>query len=110
MAVKPIQLRDADFVRSIERGLAVIAALGHPGGGLTLAEVARAIGVTRASARRTLLTLEGLRYPRTDGRRFTLTPQLLAVGHGYRSRLALPGFPRPHLQELTAATDEFCAV
>jgi len=33
-------VRDADFVRSIERGLAVIAALGHPGRGLTVAEVA----------------------------------------------------------------------
>ena len=110
MADQPIQLRDADFVRSIERGLAVISALGHPGGGLTLAEVARAIGVTRASARRTLLTLEQLGYLRTDGRRFTLTPKLLDLGHGYRSGLALPDVARPHLQQLMEATDEFCSV
>ena len=106
----PLQLRDADFVRSIERGLAVIAALGHPGGGLTLAEVARAIGVTRASARRTLLTLEQLGYLRSDERRFTLTPKLLDLGHGYRSGLALPDVARPHLQQLMEATDEFCSV
>ena len=110
MADQPIQLRDADFVRSIERGLAVISALGRPGGGLTLAEVARAIGVTRASARRTLLTLEQLGYLRTDGRRFTLTPKLLDLGHGYRSGLALPDVARPHLQQLMEATDEFCSV
>jgi IclR family transcriptional regulator, pca regulon regulatory protein len=102
--------RDADYVRSIERGLAVIAALGHPGGGLTVADVARAIGVTRASARRTLLTLEQLGYLRCDERLFTLTPKLLDVGHGYRAGLALPDVARPHLQQLMEATDEFCSV
>jgi IclR family pca regulon transcriptional regulator len=110
MADQPIQPRDADFVRSIERGLAVISALGHPGGGLAVADVARAIGVTRASARRTLLTLEQLGYLRSDGRRFTLTPKLLDLGHGYRSGLALPDVARPHLQQLMEATDEFCSV
>jgi IclR family transcriptional regulator, pca regulon regulatory protein len=106
----PTRERDADYVRSIERGLAVIAALGHPGGGLTVAEVARAIGVTRASARRTLLTLEELGYLRCEDRRFTLTPKLLDVGHGYRAGLALPDVARPHLQQLTEVTDEFCSV
>jgi IclR family pca regulon transcriptional regulator len=110
MAGEPIKLRDADYVRSIERGLAVIAALGHPGGGLTVAEVARAIGVTRASARRTLLTLEQLGYLRCDGRLFRLTPRVLDLGHGYRSGLALPDVARPHLQQLMEATDEFCSV
>jgi IclR family pca regulon transcriptional regulator len=110
MPSTPIKLRDADYVRSIERGLAVIAGLGHPGGGLTVAEVARAVGVTRASARRTLLTLEQLGYLRCDDRRFTLTPKLLDLGHGYRAGLALPDVARPHLQQLMEATDEFCSV
>jgi IclR family pca regulon transcriptional regulator len=110
MADEPIKLRDADYVRSIERGLAVIAALGHPGGGLTVADVARAIGVTRASARRTLLTLEQLGYLRCDGRLFALTPKVLGLGHGYRSGMALPEVARPHLQQLMEATDEFCSV
>jgi IclR family transcriptional regulator, pca regulon regulatory protein len=110
MVDEPIKLRDADYVRSIERGLAVIAALGQPGGGLTLADVARAIGVTRASARRTLLTLERLGYVRCDDRLFALTPKVLDLGHGYRSGMALPEVARPHLQQLMEATDEFCSV
>ena len=110
MSAEPLHPRDPDFVRSIERGLAVIAALGHPGAGLAVADVARAIGVTRASARRTLLTLEQLGYLRCDEHRFTLTPKLLDVGHGYRSGLALPDVARPHLQQLMEATDEFCSV
>ena len=98
-----------DFVRSIERGLAVIARSGTR----RRADGRRgraAIGVTRASARRTLLTLEQLGYLRCDGRRFTLTPKLLDLGHGYRSGLALPDVARPHLQQLMEATDEFCSV
>ncbi len=110
MPAAPLHSRDPDYVRSIERGLAVIAALGHPGPGLTVADVARAIGVTRASARRTLLTLEQLGYLRCDEHRFTLTPKLLDVGHGYRAGLALPDVARPHLQQLMEATDEFCSV
>jgi len=104
------QLSDRDYVRSLERGLAVIRTLGHPGPGLTLAEVARELGATRASARRTLLTLEGLGYLRAADRRFTLTPKVLELGHGYRSGLALPDVARPHLQQLMQHTDEFCSV
>jgi IclR family transcriptional regulator, pca regulon regulatory protein len=48
---------DRDFLRTLERGLEVIRALGHPGPGMTLADVARAIGANRASARRSLLGL-----------------------------------------------------
>jgi IclR family pca regulon transcriptional regulator len=102
--------RNADFVQSIERGLAVISVLGRPGPGLTLSEVARAIAVSRASARRTLLTLERLGYLHCDDRLFTLTPKLLDLGHGYRAGLGLPDVARPHLQKLMEATDEFCSV
>jgi IclR family transcriptional regulator, pca regulon regulatory protein len=104
------RLRERDFVRSLERGLAVIAALGRPGPGLTLPEVARAIGANRPGARRALATLEQLGYVRRDERRFSLTPKVLDLGHGYRSGLALPDVARPHLQRLLEATDEFCSI
>jgi IclR family pca regulon transcriptional regulator len=104
------EVSDRDFVRSLERGLAVIRTLGRPGPGLTLAEVARELSATRASARRTLLTLEGLGYLRVTDRRFTLTARVLELGHGYRSGLALPDVARPHLQQLMQQTDEFCSV
>jgi len=104
------RLRERDFVRSLERGLAVIAALGRPGPGLTLPEIARAIGANRPGARRALATLEQLGYVRRDERRFSLTPKVLDLGHGYRSGLALPDVARPHLQRLLEATDEFCSI
>jgi IclR family transcriptional regulator, pca regulon regulatory protein len=104
------ELPERDFVRSLERGLAVIGALGRPGPGLTLSEVALAIGVNRASARRTLVTLEQLGYVRCDERRFSLMPKVLGLGHGYRASLALPDVARPHLQRLLETTDEFCSI
>ena len=50
-------VRSADFVQSLERGLAVIRAFDRAHPELTLSEVAAATGVTRAAARRFLLTL-----------------------------------------------------
>jgi IclR family pca regulon transcriptional regulator len=101
---------DRDFVRSLERGLDAIRTLGRPGPGLTLTEAADELNLTRASARRTLQTLEDLGYLRNDDRRYTLTPKVLSLGHGYRSGLALPDIARPHLQQLMHDTDEFCSV
>ena len=67
-------------MQSLERGLAVIRALSDPGPGLTLSDVGRATGLTRAAARRFLLTLEELGYVRSVDRRFTLTPRVLELG------------------------------
>src|SRR5262245_21150646 len=104
------EVGDRDYVRALERGLAVIRALGDPGPGMTVSEVARELHATRASARRTLVTLERLGYLRADERRFPLTPKVLELGYGYRAGLALPDVARPHLQDLMHETDEFCSM
>jgi IclR family pca regulon transcriptional regulator len=57
---------------------------------MTLADAARELHATRASARRTLLTLEGLGYLRLDDRHYTLTPKVLSLGHGYRRASRCP--------------------
>lgn len=101
---------DRDFVRSLERGLEVIRALGHPGPGMTLADVARAIGANRASTRRSLLALEELGYVRSNGRLFALTAKVLSLGYGYRAQLPLPEVARPHLQRLMEETGEFSSL
>ena len=68
----PKRRRSNDFVQSLERGLAVIRAFGPDRTRLTLSEVAREAGLTRAAARRFLLTLVELGYVRSDGREFSL--------------------------------------
>jgi IclR family pca regulon transcriptional regulator len=75
------------FVQSLERGLAVIRAFDAAHPQRTLSEVARETGLTRAAARRFLLTLADLGYVRADARRFALTPRVLDLGYAYLSSL-----------------------
>lgn len=98
--------RETHFVQSLERGLSVIAAFGPNSPELTLSEVARATGLTRAAARRFLLTLVDLGYMRFDGKLFRLAPKVLGLGYAYLSSLSLPGIAEPHLEELVRRTRE----
>jgi len=102
--------RGADFVQSLERGLAVIRAFDGTHPEMTLSEVAAATGVTRAAARRFLLTLVALGYVRADGRHFSLTPRLLELGYAYLSSLSLPQIAMPHLEALVAEVNESSSV
>lgn len=100
------QVRNSDFVQSLDRGLAVIRAFGPDRERLSLSEVARATGLTRAATRRFLLTLVKLGYVRNDGREFSLRPRVLELGYAYLSGLAMPEIAAPHLEELVARVRE----
>jgi IclR family transcriptional regulator, pca regulon regulatory protein len=98
------------FLQGLERGLAVIRAFSADAPSLTLSEVARAVGITPATARRILLTLEELGYVRSDSRRFSLTPRVLALGWAYLSSLDLGELAGPFMEELSAKTRESCSI
>ncbi|MGH9087931.1 MAG: IclR family transcriptional regulator [Acidimicrobiales bacterium] len=102
--------RRADFVQSLERGLAVIRAFGPERSRLTLTEVAHATGLTRAAARRFLLTLTELGYVRSDGREFSLRPRVLELGYAYLSGMSLPEVAQPHMEELVARVRESSSI
>src|ERR1022692_3305922 len=104
------QPRNSDFVQSLDRGLAVIRAFGPDRERLSLSEVARATGLTRAADRRFLLTLVRLGYVRSDGREFSLRPRVLELGYAYLSGLALPEVAEPHLEELSAKLHESSSI
>jgi IclR family pca regulon transcriptional regulator len=95
-----------DFVQSLARGLAVIRAFDAQHPELSLSDVARRTGLTRAASRRFLLTLESLGYVRSDGRDFALTPRVLELGFSYLSSLSLPEVVQPHLERLSREVDE----
>lgn len=95
-----------EFVQSFARGLAVIRAFDADHPRLTLSEVAARAEVTRAAARRFLLTLEHLGYVRSTGRAFELTPRVLDLGFSYLSALSLPEVVQPHLERLSREVDE----
>lgn len=104
------QVRNSDFVQSLDRGLAVIRAFGPDRERLSLSEVARATGLTRAATRRFLLTLVKLGYMRNDGREFSLRPRVLELGYAYLSGLAMPEVAAPHLEELVAEVRESSSI
>ncbi|WP_086852880.1 IclR family transcriptional regulator domain-containing protein [Amycolatopsis kentuckyensis] len=102
--------RGAHHVQSLERGLAVIKAFHAGASELTLSDVARATGLTRAAARRFLLTLADLGYVRTDGKYFSLTARVLELGYAYLSSMTLPEVAQPHLEHLSARVHESSSV
>jgi IclR family pca regulon transcriptional regulator len=102
--------RSPEFVQSLERGLAVIRAFDTDRRSLTLSDVARETGLSRASARRFLHTLVELGYVATDGREFMLRPAILDLGYAYLSSLTLPEIALPHLQELSEQVGESSSV
>lgn len=96
-------------LQSLERGLAVIRIFDREHDQLTLSEVARLVDMTRATARRILLTLEHLGYLRFEGRRFSLTPKVLDIGFAYLSSLHLGEVAEPFMEELVSRTHESCS-
>ncbi|MGX1273482.1 IclR family transcriptional regulator domain-containing protein [Streptomyces phaeoluteigriseus] len=100
------EARAPHFVRSFERGLAVIRSFDADHPVRTLSEVARACDLPRAAARRLLLTLADLGYVHGDGRLFRLTPRVLELGYAYLAGLTLPQLASPRLEQLVAETGE----
>jgi IclR family transcriptional regulator, pca regulon regulatory protein len=100
---------EREFVASLARGLAVLRAFSTDAREMTLSEVALRTGLTRAAARRFLLTLETLGYVASDGRRFRLTPKVLELGFAYLSSMELWDVALPYMEEVSAAIHESCS-
>jgi IclR family pca regulon transcriptional regulator len=98
-----------EFVASFARGLEVIRSFGPDHRRQTLTEVADRTGLTRATARRFLLTLAELGLARSDGKYFELTPAVLDLGHAYLSSLNVWDALQPSLDAVSRDLDESCS-
>jgi IclR family pca regulon transcriptional regulator len=85
----------------LSRGLTVLQAFNADRPAMTLADMSRATGLTRATARRLLHTLVTLGYVCSDGRTFELTPRVLDLGFAYVSSLQLPDIAQPFMEDLS---------
>jgi IclR family pca regulon transcriptional regulator len=99
-----------EFVQSLERGLAVIRAFGFRRVSLTITDVAEATGLTRATARRFLLTLVRMGYVGNDGREYWLRPRVLELGYAYLSGITLPEAAKPFMDDLVHAVGESTSI
>lgn len=106
----PIGPDSREFVASLARGLTVISAFGQQAPAMTLSEVAARTGITRAAARRFLLTLAALGYVAFDGKLFQLTPKVLGLGYAYLSSMSLWEVAQPFLEEVATAVHESCSI
>jgi len=102
--------REDHYVQSLARGLSVITVFGRDAPEMTLSDVSRATGLTRAAARRFLLTLVDLGYMRFDGKMFRLAPRVLDLGYAYLSSLSLTSIAEPHLEWLVKETHESSSI
>jgi IclR family pca regulon transcriptional regulator len=98
--------RSEEFVSSLARGLALIEAFGNGREALTLSEAARRAGISRAAARRLLLTLVTQGYAAFDGKQFELRPRVLALGFAYLSSVSAWDVAQPFLEALVRETGE----
>jgi IclR family pca regulon transcriptional regulator len=103
-------VRSPDYVQSLYRGLAVIRAFDAEHAGMTLSEVAVRAALSRAVARRLLLTLEHLGYVARHGRQFLLTPRVLELGFSYLSSLTVAMLAQPFMEEVSRRIDESCSL
>ena len=89
------------YVQSFARGLEVLRSFGAGVPAQTLSEAAERVGLTRAGARRILLTLQTLGYVEQDGRQFRLTPKVMELGFAYLSAQPWWHLAQPLMEELT---------
>jgi IclR family pca regulon transcriptional regulator len=95
-----------DFVTALARGISVIRAFGPDASRMTLADIAKRVGLPRATVRRSLITLETLGYVESDGRNFTLTAKVLTLGHSYLSSSPFTRAAQPLLERFAATIHE----
>ena len=98
-----------DHVGSLTRGLAVMEILAAHPAGLTLTEMAEKAGLTRAGARRFLLTLVASGYAVQDGRKFQLSPRLIATARIWISGQTLWAYGEQFMRELSNRLNESCS-
>lgn len=100
----------ADFSEALARGLGVIAAFDEQRRQMILSDVARAVGLPRATVRRALATLVALGYVEVDGRLFRLSPRVLKLAIAYLSSDPVPAILQPVCERLSRQVGASCSV
>ena len=99
-----------DYVQSLARGLAVLRSVAGEGPSATLADIAARSGLSRAAARRLVLTLEHLGYVQATGREYRLTPRVLELGYGFLGARDLTDLAQPWMEQLAHQANESCSM
>ena len=95
-----------DLIDGLGKGLRVIECFDFEHPRLTTTDVATRTGLSRAAARRHLLTLCHFGYADTDGRFFWLAPRVLRLGRSFLDSARLPRLVQPFIQRISMQCGE----
>ena len=99
-------LAHADTIAGLVKGLAVLESFDTERQRLNATQAAQRAGLTRAAARRHLLTLAHIGYLETDGSFYWLSPRVLRLAGAYQASARLPRVIQPTLNRLAAETQD----
>jgi IclR family pca regulon transcriptional regulator len=108
--VSAIEHTNPDFIGSLAKGLNVLKVFNDSATKMTVSDVAKSTDLSRAGARRQLLTLHALGYMKTDGKFFSLSPKVLELGFSYLSSQNWLSTTSPWLEILRDELDESVSV
>ena len=101
---------DPNYMLSLARGLTVIRAFENSESALSVAEVARRSGISRAAARRCLHTLACLDYVVSAAGKFELAPKVLTLGYAYLGSARVSRAAQPVLERVSERLQESCSM
>lgn len=105
-----MSIAKADLIEGMAKGMAVLESFDTERQRLNATLAAQRAGITRAAARRHLLTLAHLGYLETDGSYFWLSAKVLRFSGSYLSSARLPRAVQPTLNRLAAQTRDSFSV
>ena len=100
----PATIQKADFIEGMAKGMAVLESFDTERQRLNATQAAERAGLTRAAARRHLLTLAHLGYLESDGHAFWLSAKVLRFSGSYLASARLPRMVQATLNRLAAQT------
>lgn len=99
-----------EYAQTLERGLAALRAFDRDHPSMSLSEVATRCGMSRAAARRYLLTLEKLGYLVSNEGRFSPSVKVLEFCEGYFGARPFWNQALPRMREASAAVNDACSL
>jgi IclR family pca regulon transcriptional regulator len=101
---KTMTIAKADYIEGLAKGLSVLETFDTDRQRLNATLAAQRTGITRAAARRHLLTLAELGYLETDGSHYWLSARVLRFAGSYMATSRLPRTLQPTLNRLAQQT------
>lgn len=100
----------SERLESLANGLALLRVFAEGTPSLTVQEAAVRLELTRAAARRLLITLQLEGYLRCEGTQYRATPKVMDLGFAYYASMSLPQLAHSTLQALGEQVGEACSL